>query len=197
MRVYRSMLKEFQQKLVTNELFDDLASNYPNVVGRSVSAIEAHSWRASLPRLEGILRLAALPEDSWITVEERVPYFAKRIDVALFGHDGNGRPNIVIVELKAWTVVSALDNENVRTHIAGNLVSEPHPSLQVHGYHEHLKDFCRAFQSDAPIRLSSCAYCHNYSGLSPDHGLFHPQFDGIRSVSPTSEPVMRGSSPNF
>jgi uncharacterized protein len=181
MRVYSSTLKEFQQKLLTNELFDDLASNYPNIVGCSVSALEAHSWRTSLPRLEAILRLAALPEDSWITVEEKVPYFAKRIDVALFGRDGHGRPNMVIVELKAWTDAFALDNENVRTHIAGNLVSEPHPSLQVHGYHEHLQDFCRAFHSDAPIRLSSCAYCHNYSGLSLDHGLSHPQFDAIRA----------------
>jgi hypothetical protein len=101
MRVFSSALSEFQQRLLTNDLFEDLIGNYPKVVGRSVSPGEANSWRASLPRLEAILRLAALPPDVWISIEERIPYFAKRIDVALFGLDTNGQPNMVIVELKA------------------------------------------------------------------------------------------------
>jgi uncharacterized protein len=92
---------------------------------------------------------------------------------------------VVIVELKAWTNAVALDDENVQTQIAATLVSVPHPSLQVRGYHDHLLDFCRAFQLDAPILLSSCAYCHNYIGHRPDDGLFHHKFDEIQSISPT------------
>jgi hypothetical protein len=69
--------------------------------------------------------------------------------------------------------------------MGGQVVIEPHPSSQAHGYHDHLLDFCRAFQSGSPLLLSSCAYCHNYSGQPPDGGLFHPQFDEIRAMSPT------------
>ncbi len=185
MRVYSSDLAEFQRKLLTNELFNDLESNYPKVVGHSAPARESNSWRASLPRLEAALRLAGLPPDVWVSAEERVPYFAKRIDAALFGYDAAGRPNMVIVGLKAWTEATALGDGNVRTRLGGNLVSEPHPSAQVGGYHEHLSDFCKALHSAAPVILSSCAYCHNYTGAIPDAGLFHPQFDNCRAHSPT------------
>jgi hypothetical protein len=131
------------------------------------------------------MRLANLPLDIWISAEERVPYFAKRIDAALFGYDAAGRPNMVIVELKGWVEAEALSDGNVQTRLNGNLVSELHPSAQVGAYHQHLADFCKALQSTSPVILSSCAYCYNYASSVPDEGLFHPQFDDCRAHSPT------------
>jgi hypothetical protein len=66
MRVYSSTVADFQRKLMTNELFDEIQKSYPKVVGRSPSPSEVGSWRASLPRLEAVLRLARIPEDAYV-----------------------------------------------------------------------------------------------------------------------------------
>ena len=185
MRVFSGAMQEFSKQLLTNELFLSLDRNYPRVVGRSAAPSERNSWRASLPRLEHALRLANVPIDTFITLEERIPYFGKRMDACLFGHANNGSPYVVITELKAWGDALATPEGNVRTVIGGSPQDEPHPSVQVHGYHEHLEDFLRAFQGGERLGLASCAYCHNYPGIIPDEGLFHPQFDSIRQESPT------------
>lgn len=185
MRVFDGTLGEFQYKSQTNELFSDLERRFPLVAGYSVGRSEASSWRTSLPRLDGALRLAQVPTDVHICLEERIPYFGKRMDACLFGHTGDGQPYSTIVELKGWVDAQATDDGNVLTVIGGAQQYEPHPSAQVHGYHEHLEDFRRAFQGMNRVGLASCAYCHNYPGIIPDEGLFHPQFDQLRAESPT------------
>jgi len=113
-----------------------------------------------------------------------MPYYSKRIDATLLGHDQQGKPNVVIVELKAWTQAKADDAGNVLTPLGGKLINRPHPSQQVRGYHDHLLDYLRCFQGIEPLLLSSCAYCHNYVANGADDGLFHPQFEKIRLQSP-------------
>src|SRR4051812_11184215 len=103
MRVFRGSLLEFQNKIITNDLFSEIERNYIEVIGRTASPSERNSWRASLPRLEAVLRLADLSQDITIALEERIPYFSKRIDACLFGHTPDGAPSSVIVELKAWS----------------------------------------------------------------------------------------------
>jgi uncharacterized protein len=184
-RVFSAPLEEFQRKLLTNDLFRELERTYPTIVGRTPAPSEAGSWRASLPRLEAIIRLAQLPPSVYVTLEEGIPYFSKRIDVCLFGHTAEGLPHVVVIELKGWTAARALDTGNVETILGGARRETLHPSAQVFGYQEHLEDFRRAFQGNGRIGLASCAYCHNYPGIIPDEGLFHPQFDRLRIQSPT------------
>jgi len=107
------------------------------------------------------------------------------MDACLFGHTPEGQPYSVIVELKGWGEAVATDDGNVKTIIGGGWQEEPHPSAQAHGYHQHLADFRRAYQGSDPLGLASCAYCHNYPGIIPDEGLFHPQFDELRTLTPT------------
>lgn len=128
MRVFSSGFREFQGKLIRNELFDELGQRYPQVVGRSAAPSEVNSRKVSHPRLEMILGLANLPDDVWISIEEQIPYYAKRIDAVLFGHEGQGRPNMVIVELKAWGEAKAVADGNVETFI-GELGLWPSRSL--------------------------------------------------------------------
>jgi hypothetical protein len=185
MRIFSADLEEFQHKILTNEIFRDLEAGYPRVAGHSVGYGEAASWRGSLPRLEAAVRLAKLPGDVHVTLEERVPYFSKRIDACLFGHTRDGDPHAVILELKGWGDATAMPDGNVETFVGGAPRAEPHPSAQVRCYGDHLQDFCLAFQGAHRIGLTSCAYCHNYPGIVPDEGLFHPQFDSLRAESPT------------
>jgi hypothetical protein len=183
MRIFTSSLAEFQYKLLTNELFEQLHRDFHRVVGRSVGPRESHSWRASIPRLDHVLRLAKLPENVWIAIEQTVPYYSKRIDAVLFGCNKQDSPNMVIVELKAWSEAKALPDGNIETFMHGAATRKPHPSEQVGAYHDHLLDFCKAFHGERAIELSSIAYCHNYRGVL-DQGLFHPQFNELRARSP-------------
>ena len=185
MRAFGAPFREFQHKLLTNELFTELERNFPFVTGYTVARSEGSSWRSSLPRLEAALRLSEMPDDVYVTLEERIPYFSKRMDACLFGHTTDGWPYLVIVELKGWSAAEATDDGNVKTLIGGANQIELHPSAQVRGYHEHLVDFRHVFQGETRTGLGSCAYCHNYPGMIPDEGLFHPQFDHLRSQSPT------------
>jgi uncharacterized protein len=186
MRIFSGTLADFQQQIVTNDLFRSLESSFQRTMGRSVAPSEASSWRGSLPRLENVLRLADLPDTVHVTLEERIPYFSKRIDACLFGHDETlGSPYAVIVELKGWAQAKACIDGNVETVLGGSVREEPHPSDQVRGYHDQLEDYRRVFQGDPRVGLASCAYCHNYPGIEPDEGLFHPQFDNVRAKSPT------------
>jgi hypothetical protein len=185
MRVFSASLEEFQDRLVANDLFRDMEAAFARVAGHTAARSETTAWRASLPRLEAALRLAKLRGDVHVTLEERVPYFSKRIDACLFGHTDAGDPHAVIVELKGWGDAVALDSGNVETFVGGAQREEPHPSAQAQGYQRHLEDFRRAFQGNDRIGLASCAYCHNYPGIVPDEGLFHPQFDALRTTTPT------------
>jgi len=184
-RVFSAPFGEFQHKLRNNKLFAELESGFPRVIGHTVAPGEAASWRASLPRLENALSLADLSGDVYITLEERIPYYSKRIDACLFGHTIDGQPQAVIVELKGWAEAVALDDGNVETYIGGKPRTALHPSEQANRYQEHLQDFRRAFQGPDRFGLAACAYCHNYPGIIPDEGLFHPQFDALRECSPT------------
>ena len=145
MRVFSATLEEFQDKLLTNQLFQELEARFPSVVGHSVVRGEASSWRGSLPRLEAALRLAKLRGDVHVTLEERVPYFSKRIDACLFGHTDDAAPYAVIVELKGWGEARREADDNVTTFLGGAERVEPHPSAQADGYHQHLLDYRRVF----------------------------------------------------
>lgn len=185
MRVFSGTLDTFQRKILLNEIFRDLEARFPHVVGHTVAPGEASSWRGSLPRLEAALRLAELRGDVHVTLEETIPYYSKRIDACLFGHNCDGRPQAVVVELKGWTEARARSDMAVDTFLGGGQRTEPHPSAQVGAYRQHLLDYRKAFQPPGEMAIASCAYCHNYPGIDPDDGLFHPRFDQIRDHSPT------------
>lgn len=185
MRVFSGTLDTFQRKILLNEIFRDLEERFPHVVGHTVAPGEASAWRGSLPRLEAAMRLAELRGDVHVTLEETIPYYSKRIDACLFGHNCDGKPQAVIVELKGWTEARARSDTAVDTFVGGGERPAPHPSAQVAAYHQHLLDYRKAFQPPSEMAISSCAYCHNYPGIEPDEGLFHHCFDQIRDHSPT------------
>lgn len=184
-RVFSGPLSEFRYKLQSNQLFFEMERMFTASVGHSASPPETVSWKASLPRLDNVLQLAGLPGDVHVALEERVPYFSERMDACLFGHTASGSPHMVIVELKGWGEATATDSGNVATFLGGTVRDKPHPSAQAAAYCGHLEDYRRAFQGSSKVGMASCAYCHNYPGIVPDEGLFHPQFDALRLESPT------------
>lgn len=139
---------------------------------------ERRSWRASLPVLARDLRDAGLGQVE-VVLEHRLPLSSKRADVVLAGvHPRTGAPSYVVVELKQWTSASRWEASETLVEVDGAPYRPSlHPSLQVAGYVDYVRDFTAAL-TDAPDGVTGIAYLHN----ATDYGV-----GDLRSMSATQE----------
>jgi hypothetical protein len=178
MRLYEGTINDLSTAVVKNQIADFVALRYEGYYNRRVSPSEYRSWQQSLNFLKNSFEYTGLVHNQLI-IEYELPYSTRRIDTLIFGKDQQNTESVVLIELKQWS------NKNVEACPAdGNIVvdygrfkkEQPHPSLQVQGYHYDLKDFLTVFNDTPTINLDSCAYCHNYSRLEQDPVLFSPKF---------------------
>jgi uncharacterized protein len=175
MIIYQDTTNRFVHDVRVNKLTDIMAANFQNRWGRRPSAGELASWQNSLPRVRDLIEIAGLSENM-IALEYEVPYSSQnRIDCLLFGKGADVNANVVLIELKQWSSVRALEDEGnfVETFTGGTEKVVPHPSQQVNGYHNYLKGFVSEFYKLPPMVLFSCSYCHNYEIVNGS-GLFSP-----------------------
>jgi DUF2075 family protein/phage repressor protein C with HTH and peptisase S24 domain len=152
--------------------------------GRYVGQPEYNSWNNSCQHVKNLVDLAGL-NDNMISLEYEVPYNTGRIDCLLFGRGQSGKAYAVLIELKQWSEVEELDDEDnfVETYTGGASRRVPHPAQQVEGYHNHLINFVQIFELDPDYDLFSCAYCHNYH-KEENRGLFAPRYRPILEQFP-------------
>jgi DUF2075 family protein len=179
MRLYEGTVEQFNQDITQNRIADLIQQRYQLYYHKLPRSSEYRSWQQSLNILNNSIRHSKLV-DNKIIVEYELPYSTRRIDVLIFGKDYSDRDSVVLMELKQWSNEHIYDCTN-----EGNVVVDfngknevPHPCLQVEGYHFDLQDFLKVFREDPPTKLSSCAYCHNYSKYKKDT-LFLPKFQSI------------------
>jgi hypothetical protein len=98
----------------------------------------------------------------------------------MFGKDESDADNMVLIELKQWSTVKALEDEGnfVETYTGGDNRVVAHPAQQTKGYDGYLKSFIAEFEKENPLILFSCSYCHNYK-KTDDVGLFAPVYQEI------------------
>ncbi|MFP4235238.1 MAG: DUF2075 domain-containing protein, partial [Nitriliruptoraceae bacterium] len=106
------------------------------------------------------------------------------------GHDRDGRPAAVIVELKQWSedALPSRVEDMVTVRYGTGLKETLHPSAQVGQYKQYLADAHETFH-DGNVALRACSYLHDFAHddaselLSPRHanvlGLY-PLFAGDR-----------------
>ncbi|MBI9115735.1 DUF2075 domain-containing protein [Sanguibacter suaedae] len=128
-------------------------------------ASETRSWRHSIPTLARDLCDAGL-EKTEVVLEHRLPLSSKRTDVILAGvHPRTGAPSYVVVELKQWSAAHRWEGSDTLVDVDGAAYRPVlHPSVQVAGYAEYLRDFVRMF-AQTPESLSAVAYLHNADDL--------------------------------
>ena len=183
MRLYEGTTSQFVEDAAENRIPKILSDNFEAHYHRPVNPYELQSWNNSTQFVKNLVDRARL-KDNMIALEYEVPYSTKRIDCLLFGHGLDQSENIVLIELKQWSVVEPCEIElNVITVTGGGKKIVPHPSAAAWEYAEYLEDDLEVFSSLPPLNLSSIAYCHNYSKEEPAV-LFAPQFDEIRKKSP-------------
>lgn len=122
---------------------------------------ERRSWRNSLPVLADDLREAGLGGVQ-VLMEHRLPLTSKRADVILAGvHPKTGRHSYVVVELKQWSHAKRWGDSETLLDVAGARYRPVlHPSLQVDGYVDYLRDFVSVLAA-APESITGAAYLHN------------------------------------
>lgn len=180
MRLYEGSIEQFRDDVAHNRIADILTGRYYDLCGMRASPSEVNSWRTSLNYVKNTIDFSGL-SDNQIVVEYQLPYNNQRVDVLLFGKNASHEDNVVLIELKQWSNDNVKDCETDGDVIVnfGRFVKEqPHPALQVEGYHYNLVDFVTMFSEPPQSHLSSCAYCHNYSRTGSTV-LFLPKFSRL------------------
>lgn len=141
------------EKILADHLFS-IGSGRP-------SDAEARSWAASLPVLARDLNDAGLGGVE-VLAEHRLPLSSKRADAVLAGtHPKTGRPSYVVVELKQWSSATRWEDSDTLVDVQGARYRPVlHPSLQVAGYADYMRDFVRIF-ADGRDTITPAAYLHN------------------------------------
>lgn len=165
MILYEETIEAFKEDVGQNRIADRAAEKYRAYYRREPADSEYRAWAYSLAILNNSFTYAGL-KDNHILVEYELPYSSRRIDVLLFGNNVNNQENIVLMELKQWSnnkVQVASSEGNILVDYGKFKREQPHPLLQVQGYHFGLKDFLDIFDQKEAPDLSSCVYAHNYS----------------------------------
>ncbi len=185
MLIFKGSTSEFCNDIKYNTISDIMLQNFRGHFGKSPSRQEISSWQNSLIRMRDVIEIAGLT-DNMVVLEYEVPYNQSRLDCLLFGKDISSTATVVLIELKQWSYVDALEDEGnykVETFTGGDFKVVSHPSQQVKGYSSYLYDFVDEFENQPPLSLFSCSYCHNYT-RQEGVGLFDPIYNKILNDYP-------------
>ena len=146
------------------------------------SPSEVSSWKNSLRAMSQVFAAAKL-YDHGVMLEYQLPQTSRRLDCIVAGRDLGKNDSAVIVELKQWEKCKEAFGNKVVTFVGGSHRDVLHPSAQVQQYHSYLQDGHSVFHEDNPVRLSSCAYLHNYE-TTRDDPLFAKRYEPLLEASP-------------
>jgi len=159
--VYSSTKSEFRQDVRSNLIEVLILEAYKRNLGHSTSKSEIDSWKNSMMYMSNVLEDKAIPDNTGVAIEYRVPQTSKRIDFILTGTNDENKSTAVIVELKQWSDAKLTDKDGiVKTFLGKGEREVSHPSYQVWTYAALLEDFNEAVQEQG-ISLNPCAYLHN------------------------------------
>ena len=176
--VYRETLEDFIHScLVSKTIAQEVKRGMFNAGYSEVMDNWVKSWKNSLPQIAKALKNSSIDNDVDVAVEYRLKHSLERLDFLIYGCDQNNKKNMVIVELKQWSQVSASGSMNkVHTMVSkGNFEDHFHPSYQALNYAGQLKAFNEYVQTEK-MGIESCSYCHNmdegYKAIMDDVNLF-------------------------
>jgi len=182
MHLYSGPSPQFVEDATLNAIGDKIADSFFEHYRYKASPAEVASWQNSLIRMANVVQHGELM-DHGVVVEWQLPLSSRRLDVMLTGHNPQGQPHGVIVELKQWSTVEPTHvPECVVTFVGQRKREVLHPSAQVGQYRQYLADTHSAFTS-GEIGLLSCAFVHNMQ-YDAEGEMFAPRHADILQVSP-------------
>lgn len=184
MIVYADTKRDFIKRVSDDTLADYLEEKILEKLHRKTQVTERRAWENSLSRMGLLLGSSTIPDDAGVAIEYVIPMSSKRIDILVSGYDEKGSSHVVIVELKQWSSLKAVDgmNDMVETRVGGSEGLHLHPSYQAWSYAQLMHNFSAVVQ-DSEINVWPCAYLHNYKRRSNDP-LDAVQYHYYESLAP-------------
>jgi len=163
MIVYDGSKTDFMKGVDEDTIAFEIEDRILKKMNRKTSRSEFHSWENSLKNMYIVLNDANIPDDCGVAIEYNIPCTNKRVDFLLSGYDQKDTGNVIIIELKQWSELTAIDamDAMVETYTGGALRQVVHPSYQAWSYASMIRDYNQSVQDDH-ILLHPCAFLHNY-----------------------------------
>lgn len=184
MLIYDGLKSDFMADTENDALETKLYDTIKQKMNRSTGLSELNSWRNSLKEMYITLNDSAIPSDAGVAIEYNIPQTSKRVDFLISGYDDNNKGNVIIIELKQWEQLQAVEGHEaiVETYTGGANRRVVHPSYQAWSYAALIKDYNQYVQ-DEDVELHPCAYLHNYPRKDNDP-LDAKQYEDILSDAP-------------
>ena len=169
MLVYDGTKADFLYSVEQDTIAFEIEENIYNKMNRHTARNEFRAWENSLEYMYKVLNDDGIPKDAGIAIEYNIPQTSKRVDFLISGYDENNQSNVIIIELKQWDKLNAIDGVDglVETYTGNAMRQVVHPSYQAWSYASHIYDYNQAVQ-DGDIDLYPCAYLHNYRRIEND-----------------------------
>ncbi len=163
MIVYDGTKTEFLNSVENDTIAIEIEKTILEKMGRHTAKNEFRSWENSLNFMYRIINDPEIPSSVGVAIEYNIPQTSKRVDFMISGYDNNGKPGIVIVELKQWESLTAINSVDglVETYTGGANRKVVHPSYQAWSYAQLINDYNSSVQ-DYSVTIAPCAYLHNY-----------------------------------
>lgn len=143
MIVYSGVKREFLTAVEQDSIAAEIEENIYNKMHRKTAQNEFRSWENSLEYMYKVLNDSAIPDNSGIAIEYNIPQTSKRVDFIISGYGENQDSNVVIIELKQWDKVEAVEGQDalVETFTGGAVRKVVHPSYQAWSYAVMIYDY--------------------------------------------------------
>ena len=197
MLIYNGLKSDFMADTENDVLETKLYDTIKQKMNRSTGLSELNSWRNSLKEMYITLNDSAIPSDAGVAIEYNIPQTSKRVDFLISGYDDNNKGNVIIIELKQWEQLQAVEGHEaiVETYTGGANRRVVHPSYQAWSYAALSKDYNQYVQ-DEDVELHPCAYLHNYPRKDNDP-LDAKQYEDVLSDAPAFTYGQRDALRNF
>lgn len=184
MLIYAGTKQDFMLDTENDCLENKLYKNIKEKMNRTTGLSELNAWRNSLKEMYITLNDSDIPQTAGVAIEYNIPQTAKRVDFLLSGYGKTGEENVVIIELKQWEKLNAIDGQDgiVETYTGGANRRVVHPCYQAWSYAALIRDY-NEYVQDREIGLYPCAYLHNYPRRENDP-LDKEQYQDIMHETP-------------
>ena len=157
MIVYDGNKTDFLDRMAAGTLVDEIEQRILDRMGRHTAKNEIRSWENSWKEMYIVMNDPEIPEDAGVAIEYNIPQTSKRVDFLISGFDEQQKAGVIIVELKQWDDLKAIDGVDgmVETYLNGGLHRHVHPSYQAWSYAQLIRDYNQTAQ-DEGIGLFPC-----------------------------------------
>ena len=169
MLVYDGRKEDFLKSVEQDTIALEIEERIYEKMNRHTVRNEFRSWENSMEYMYKVLNDSDIPNDAGIAIEYNIPQTSKRVDFLISGYDKKGKENIIIIELKQWDKLEAIDGKDalVETYTGNAIRQVVHPSYQAWSYAALIMDYNQSVQ-EKRIILNPCAYLHNYRRQNSD-----------------------------